>query len=57
MGYIKEKILESINKETEIKIQKYKSGLSDEEQKKLSDMIDCQIEDIKLKRDEEKNER
>ena len=49
------KIREEI-RETEIKIQEYKKEyklarhLTLEEEKQLDDLIDCQIEDIKIKR-------
>lgn len=59
MGYQKEKYLEAIGREIEVSLQSYKkekkkskSELTQEEEKKLSDVIDCQIEDTKIKRDE-----
>jgi len=55
MGYLKEKYLEGVNKEMEITLSEYKRGkkkYTEEEQKKIDDIIDCQIEDAKIKRDE-----
>jgi hypothetical protein len=58
MGYLKEKYLEGISRETEteVTLSKYERGkkkkLTDEEEKQLDNLIDCQIEDAKIKRDE-----
>lgn len=59
MGYLKNKYLEGIQKETEVTLSEYKRGkkkYTEAEQKKIDDMIDCQIEDAKIKRDEEGEE-
>jgi len=53
MEDLKQKYLEGC-KETEITLQKYKRELTDEEQKQLDCIIDNQIEDMKIKRDEQK---
>lgn len=53
MGYIKEKIIEAKSYDkTEIVLRKYKS--KEDEQKAIDDLIDNQIEDMKIKRDEER---
>ena len=58
MGYLKQRFLEGISRgdETEITLQKYERGtkkkLTDEEEKQLDNLIDCQIEDAKIKRSE-----
>lgn len=60
MGYLKEKYLEGYNKETEVTLQKYEKEkkaepkLTEEEQKLLDEIVDCQIEDMKFKGDEER---
>lgn len=58
MGFLKNKYLEAVGRETEVTLYKYdrKKKLTIEEQKKIDDMIDCQIEDAKIKRDEEREE-
>jgi hypothetical protein len=56
MGYLKEKYLEGFSRETEVTLSKYERGkkikLTAEEEKQLDNIIDCQIEDAKIKRDE-----
>jgi hypothetical protein len=67
MGYLKQRFLEGISrdeiipplkvvKETRVTLQKYERGkqkkLTDEEEKQLDEMINCQIEDAKIKRSE-----
>jgi hypothetical protein len=58
MGYLKQKYLEGFDKETEITLSKYERGkqkkLTQEEEKQLDEIIDCQIEDAKIRRDEKK---
>jgi hypothetical protein len=56
MGYLKQKYLEGFNKETEVTLSKYERGkkkkLTEEEEKQLDNIIDYQIEDAKIRRDE-----
>jgi hypothetical protein len=56
MGYLKEKYLEGFSRETEVTLLKYQKHkqkkLTIEEEKQLDNLIDCQIEDIKIRRDE-----
>ncbi len=65
MGYLKNKIIEGmqVNRETSITLERYEKEkdkekeYTEEEQKKISDMIDCQIEDMKIRRSEKEHEK
>jgi len=52
---IKTRVVRSMLKEEQDYVDFFNSTFTDEEQKKIDDMIDCQIEDAKIKRDEQLN--
>lgn len=62
MGYLKNRLLESVPlNEANILLQKYQRTrvpeLNEEQLKMLDEIIDCQIEDNKLKRSEKNDKR